>query len=147
MFVSRSRMSVYGIAGALLVMLLILGSVDLGMAQYGCGRSSIGDGSKIPGSIRGRGGSCDYKFYGQKGDHVTITLIARSTSLDPYLELYKPYDVPKKHRPIATNNNDLSGSANSKISKALTESGWYIVRASSYRGLTEGYFWIELDIW
>lgn len=143
MRISHRYMLLYGMGFSLLVGLLILtiGGMNVTQAGYGCG-GWIEDGDLVYDAIRARGYSCEYFFTAQTGDIVTITMKARSSSLDPYLTLYDPYG-----NAVAYNNNYTRTNQDSQISAYRpVRRGTYTIEAGSYQSRTYGNFSLALDI-
>ena len=136
----RQRLCLLGLA-VMIALSLVLVQTASAYAQCG-GDVEIGD--TVTGKISYR--ACDYYFYGKSGQRVTITM--RSTSLDPYLNLYLPYQRDfnddgyyddddywlKDDDGYGTRTNDA------KIEARLPSNGWYRIKATSYSGTDKGRF-------
>ena len=85
--------------------------------------------------------TCYYSFRAEAGDVVTIVMIRRNSSLDPYLDLRNPAGER-----VAW-DNDSAGNKNAAIrARVLAASGLHTIRAQSYQGQTTGPFELRLGL-
>lgn len=109
----------------------------------GCGVSSCGGhagyGEQVTGRLI-RGSDCRYRFEGEQGAIVTITMRRIDQTLDPRLELQDPDDV------IVAENDDHRDSRDSQIrSYALKLDGTYTIVAAAYNDDSGGQFELALE--
>ena len=65
-------------------------------------------------------------------------MIKKTTSLDPYLELYDPRGK------LLESDDDSAGLYNARIITHLPRSGWYQITATSYNGKHKGSFTLSV---
>lgn len=79
------------------------------------------------------GGAADWYFYLAVSRSATIQMNATSTTLDPLLELYNPSGG------LLAQDDDSGGGFNARLSRPLTQTGWYKVRAKAVGASNGGY--------
>lgn len=121
----------------LLVSLLLASSSGVSRAQSCGGLITYGD--TVYEAVPARGYTCSYTFTGAAGDLVSIKLIKRNYSLNPYLMLYDPYGT------LVAYDDNSAGNYNSWIEYQLDNYGTYqIVAQGGYNLSSSGPFMLTL---